>query len=318
MVKLIPIIYRNKEYPEGVSPAIKEIPAHFDSNVRIPDFDYCLHTEYSYGPRRFLSHACKDLAGIMMADKKGVPKLWFDEAWAKDFVQFVFKFVGDNKPPKIIEIHPPFDDYCACLSRFLRLYECFEKEVTAKYPETHIFIENRCGSQYADGSFILSTVEDLIELAALIRKRKLKLRFALDIPQLFSAHNLDRKSFSKRKLQEIFEKLYPLRDLIASIHIWGKCIGKNGKPSAHMGTLDSYFKGLMCKEPNSTSEFTPSLYKEIRASEDNEDIKSFFLSELYNLLDDNLPRYFLPEVNSKSEHLQSIVNDLIKWGFKFI
>lgn len=318
MVRLIPISYRNKKYPDGIVPKIKEIPAHFDSRVTTSDLDYCLHTEYSYGPRKFKSSACKDLSGIRVTDRKGVPKLWFNEAWGTNFTQFILQFIGENqKSPRIIEIHPPFNDYCKNLSQFIELYTNFEDKILSICPETEILIENRYGSQYSNGAFILSRTDDLNKLTELIREHNLKLKIALDIPQLFSAYHLEIGKFSKNRLSEIFKELYPVRKYIASIHLWGKCFGKNNRISAHMGTLDSYFNGLRCEDLSTLNVNTLNSYLKEKVLNNN-DIKKYFLGELYNLLNDGKVRYFLPEVNSRSEHLQSIVRDLIDSGFKFV
>lgn len=251
MVKLIPIRYRNKKYPYGIKPKIEEVPAHFDCDElerKASDLEYSLHTEYSYEPRRFTCPACRNLFGIKAADNKGVPKLWFNDSWVKDFVQFILQFTSNQKPPRIIEIHPPYNDYCNNLSQFVELYKYFEDKVLSKYHETEIMIENRCGSQYSGGVFILSTVNDLEEIARLIKEHELKLRIALDLPQLFSRHRFKIGKFSKSKLSEIFTQLQSIREYIACIHIWGKCLGKNNRIIPHTGTLDSYFKGLKCKD----------------------------------------------------------------------
>ncbi|EDY36116.1 hypothetical protein ABOONEI_2103 [Aciduliprofundum boonei T469] len=319
MVRVIPISYRNKKYPDGIVPKIEEIPAHFDSKITNSNLDYSLHTEYSYGPRKFTCSACKDLAGIKVTDSKGVPKLWFNNMWVKDFIRFILRFIGDKKPPRLIEIHPPFNDYCKNLSCFIQLYMHFEDEILSRYPKTEILVENRYGSQYSEGFFILSTVNDLKELTELIKEHNLKLRIALDFPQLFSAHHFDVGRFTKDGMSEIFKQLYPIRKCIGSIHLWGKCLGKNNRISAHMGTLDSYFKGLRCEDITADNVITLNSYTEVDASNnDDNNIKRHFLRELHNLLSDGSARYFLPEVNSKSGHLQSIVRDLIDLGFKFI
>ena len=44
----------------------------------------------------------------------------------------------------------------------------------------------------------------------------------------------------------------------------------------------------------------------------------FFFTELYNILNDGNTRYFVPEVNSKTVDLESIVSDFIDTGFKFV
>ena len=38
---------------------------------------------------------------------------------------------------------------------------------------------------------------------------------------------------------------------------------------------------------------------------------------LIDNFDDNMVRYFVPEVNSSEEDLQSIINDLLKYDIKF-
>lgn len=126
----------------------------------------------------------------------------------------------------------------------------------------------------------------------------------MDFPQLFSVHHFVIGKFSKNGLLEIFKQLYPIREYIASIHLWGKCLGKNNRISAHMGTLDSYFKGLRCEDITAVNVITLDSYTDVETSSDDNNIKRYFLRELHNLLSDSSLRYFLPEVNSKSEHVQ--------------
>ena len=61
---------------------------------------------------------------------------------------------------------------------------------------------------------------------------------------------------------------------------------------AHAGSLDTYFGDVL-------------------------DLKPVFLQGLHDLLDDNIPRYFVPEVNSNDDDLHSIVADLTQIGFTF-
>ena len=48
------------------------------------------------------------------------------------------------------------------------------------------------------------------------------------------------------------------------------------------------------------------------------DFKKTFLENMFDTFNDGIDRYFVPEVNSGSEDLISIVNDLRKVGFRFI
>ena len=304
MVKLIPVQYMKLKYPLSIEPKLSEVPAHFDSQQKPPrNGEYSLHTEYSYSKRKFTSPACQGLEWIKKANKNGIPMLWLNQEWVLDFISFVYKFVGENRPPKLIEIHPPFDD-CRSLTDFITLYKKFEEGILAKYPKTQILIENRYGSQYRGGNFILSTTRDLKALVKTISANELNLKLVLDIPQLFSAHGLEPSKISKEKISKIFEDLYLIREYIAGIHLWGKCIGKNNRLVSHAGTLNSYVGRTKCREHTIISSQARRL-------------KEHFLTELYELLDDGIVRYFVPEVNNK-DGLHAIVNDLIDFGFKFI
>lgn len=73
----------------------------------------------------------------------------------------------------------------------------------------------------------------------------------------------------------------------------GEKESENGRRPAHMGDLNSYFMYDM-------------------------DFKKTFLEFIFDTFNDGIDRYFVPEVNSGSEDLISIVNDLSEVGFKFI
>jgi len=42
------------------------------------------------------------------------------------------------------------------------------------------------------------------------------------------------------------------------------------------------------------------------------------LKELLDLFDDDIPRYFVPEVQSGYDDYHAIINDFVKAGFKFV
>lgn len=46
-------------------------------------------------------------------------------------------------------------------------------------------------------------------------------------------------------------------------------------------------------------------------------MKDEFINSVIDIFDDNIVRYFVPEVNSGEEDLQSIINDLLKYDIKF-
>ena len=292
MPLLIPIKYAKREYPENIILRIQEIAAHFDVKLINPEMPYSLHTEYSYGKRKYISEPVKNYSTIRESNLKSVPQLWRSEEWSREFSEFVISLVGENRPPEIIEVHPPFVDYCNSIDRFLDLYSIFEMRIHQKFPNVKILIQNRYGTTYSGGRFLASTNEDFIKLSKAIKQKKLRLGIVLDLPQLFSAHEIDTYNTSEDEIRNLIKPIYEYRDMIEGIHIWGKRLSDTGRPIAHVGNLDTYFN--------------------------NEKIKRFFLKELYDLFDDNKPRYFVPEVNSGNNDVASIVNDFIEAGFEFV
>lgn len=285
MPTLIPVQYVFYQYPSPVSPRIQEIAGHFDKTSISPKMPYSLHTEYSFTRRKLDSPLITRFPTLSTAHVNSIPQLWFNKAWAVEFVQFIRALVKENIPPEIIEVHPPFKDYCPSIAQFLSIYEVFEREIMTLFPNTKIVIENRSGSQYKKGKFLISSPEDLVELHRLIQARKLKLQIVLDVPQIFTTLNLNKTNFSRENIRSTLQSLAPIVPAVTGIHIWGH------KSRPHQGNLNDYFE--------------------------NEELKKFFLQELFALLNDGKDRYFVPEVNSTTKDLQSIVKDFLEAGFEF-
>lgn len=158
------------------------------------------------------------------------------------------------------------------------------------FPKAIILIENRSGTRYSGGNFIVSTIEQLVSLSNLIDEKGSDLRITLDLPQPFTAHSISK---SKNDLMiEIFNAIKSIRHNILGIHLWGKKESENGRRVAHIGDLNSYFMYDL-------------------------DFKNTFLEYMFDTFNDDIDRYFVPEVNSGIEDLKSIVNDLKETGFKF-
>ncbi len=288
----IPIDYDGRRYPEYISPKIKEVAGNFDVPYIRPLKEYSLHTEYSYGKRKFDTSLISSFNTIKESHKDFIPKLWSSKKWAEEFRRFIIKLVGNNRPPKIIEIHPPFNDYCNSMEEFIEIYKVFEDRITETYPETDILIENRYGALYRGGKFLVSNVSDLEKLCDTINNSGLKLRIVLDVIQIFSSYNLGPGKFNSEKISSIIRSIHPIREMIKGVHLWGKKDYGSGRYVSHMGDLDTYFV--------------------------KKDLKEAFLNELYTLLDDGKSRYFVPEVNSSDQDLRNIIEDLRKNGFNFV
>jgi len=292
MCKLIPIQYNSRIYPKNITPKMQEVAGHLDKQNISPRMEYSLHTEYSYTKRKLQSPLIADLSVLKNSHENGIPQLWFNDKWSCEFIEFVHRLVNSNRPPTIIEIHPPFDDYCSNIQDFVERYTIFEKGILDVFKKTKIVIENRYGSRYKRGKFLISDENDLITLVDFITDNNLKLKIVLDVPQLLSAKNLSPRKISCIEIKEIFSSLKSVSKYIIGIHIWGKKDYGNGKFIAHMGNLDDYFM-------------------------DN-GLKNVLLQEIFKLFDDGVPRLFVPEVNSDDSDLRHIVLDFINAGFEFL
>lgn len=101
------IEYNSVSYPQGYCSTIKEVAGHLDKeDIEIAD-NYSLHTEYSYGKRKFNSRLISNFEELKISHKDGVPQLWKTDKWAKEFAHFIIESTKYKTSPSIIEIHPP-------------------------------------------------------------------------------------------------------------------------------------------------------------------------------------------------------------------
>ena len=279
--------YHSQNYPADIPLRIEEIAAHFDIQKVSGALDWSLHTEYSYGKRKFDSKLISAFPEILSANKDGVPQLWKSEAWAGQFAEFVLTLVNGVKAPKVIEIHPPFADYTD-MTGFISAYSVFESKIKEHFPDVEILIENRCGSVYHGGKFLISKLQDVAALCNEIDRAGLSLKIAYDVPQIYTAHNVR----NDREYITLLEKTKDIRAFIGGVHLWGKRYSDTGRKVSHCGDLNSYFE--------------------------NSDVKAAFLKAFNNCFDDGIARKMVLEVNSGNEDLRSIINDLRATGVRFV
>lgn len=282
--KFIFIEYNGVPYPEGFTSNIKEIAAHLDKNEIETAEQYSLHTEYSYGKRNFDSALISTFEELQSAQKDGVPQLWKTEKWAEQFAEFIFALTADKNTPSVIEIHPPFNDYCN-IDLFLERFKVFEKKIHEAYPETIIVVENRAGAIYRGGRFVVSKAKEIAELCKKIKDNKVNLGVVLDFPQLLTAEHIDTLNFNKDKYFSAIDVISGHRDVIKGIHIWGKKKSESGRWVAHAGNLDTYFNS-------------------------NLDYKSKFVEGIARVCNDDFQRFLVPEVNTGANDLACIVKDI--------
>jgi len=293
MANFIMIRYKDMKYPEDIPCEISEIAGHFDKKgfkkVFTQNTKYSLHTEYSFGKRTLDSELLDDLDEIKWSTKNGIPKLWKSQVWAKEFFYFIERLLGDSIP-EIIEIHPPFVDYCNSIGEFLDIYETFERLVLDKYKHTKIFIENRCGTLYGK-RFTISKFSDIITLCKKLHERNLKLNIVLDYPQLMSSERINSKNNSLNKLVGFNNEIKNYIEYFGGIHLWGKK-KINNRLTSHHGNLDTLFNNVSQKD--------------------------IFLESILNTFRDKDIMYMVLEVNSNVIDLHSIIDDLRNHGFMFI
>ena len=281
--------YGRGKYPDDIPINVKEVACHFDTEFIASETEYSLHTEYSYGKRKFKNPLLQKYSKLNMNEKE-IPLLWCDKEWSKEFAYFIIEMTSKSITPKYIEVHPPFSNYTRNIGEFVDRYEVFENIILNQYPNTKILIENRSGSLYGK-EFVISRSEQMLELGEIIEDRGLNLRMILDVPQIYTAHakvTMDEQDYS-----EILYSLIGIRHLIGGVHLWGKRTGSTGRWMAHKGDLNSYFRN-------------------------KEEVKDKCLSALFDLFDDGLTRNMVLEVNDKNEYLLSIIDDLMSKKFTFI
>ena len=232
--------YNGVPYPEGFASNIKEIAAHFDKCEIEAAENYSLHTEYSYGKRKFDSRLMSRFTELKSSQKDGVPQLWKSNKWAEEFAEFIFELTKGKNPPTVIEIHPPFNDYCD-IDSFLNRYTIFEKRIHSVYPNSVIVIENRSGAVYKGGKFVIGKAKEIVELCQKIKDKDISLGVVLDFPQLLTAEGMDTLKFNVDKYLSLVDNISKHREVIKGIHIWGKKKSASGRWVAHAGNLDTYF-----------------------------------------------------------------------------
>lgn len=293
MAVFIPVNYRNKKYPEGITCPIEEIAGHFDKTEISPKGPYSLHTEYAYGKRKLTSTLLNKYPSLQCRQKNNVPQLWYDTEWAEEFAYFIIDLVAEHRAPEIIEIHPPFKDYCPNFGLFFERYQVFESIIRKQYPNVKICIENRAGTIYKGSRFLISDIASIREFLQELALRRAQLKLVMDYPQIFTAEHYNLDDFPIRKLLAAHKILDGLQEYVYGVHIWGKTKNAKGRWVAHSGDLNSLFLS-------------------------NQHNKLAFLQLISEFYDDGCARFFVPEVNSTPEHLQSIVGDFISANTTFL
>lgn len=296
-MKLIPVKYHTKDYPASIRPQLIEVAGNLDSKQICVNQPYSLHTEYSYTKRNLDSELLDGLDELKNAHHNKVPQLWKSKQWSQEYAIFLKRLVWTSIPPEVIEIHPPFLDYCGDVNIFWERYLVFYNRIKAEFPNTKVLIENRCGTTYSKSAFLLSTCADMLKFCEFLSNGHSELGLIVDYPQLFSAEKIKMDQLRLDKILKFNQELKQYADTVGAIHLWGKQ-KREGKTrtlrwTAHCGDLNTFFSG-------------------------DSEKKATFLTSVIETFDDSAERYFVPEVNTTEEDLQSIVTDLISAGITFV
>ena len=103
MAKFEMIKYHGLSYSNNIPLRIEEIATHFDVKSIDGVLGYSLHTEYSYGKRRFDSDIINEYPELVLAQKDGVPQLWKNSIWASQFADFIICKLILHFDPSLIE-----------------------------------------------------------------------------------------------------------------------------------------------------------------------------------------------------------------------
>ena len=129
--------YHGQTYPREIPLRVEEVAGHFDIERINHSLRYSLHTEYSYGKRKFESGLISSFPALAEAQKNGGPQLWKNKERASQFADFVFALAGDDAPA-VIEVHTPFNDYtdmetvCLLSKKNAKPKDCVEISVDAE------------------------------------------------------------------------------------------------------------------------------------------------------------------------------------------
>ena len=283
-MEFIFVQYGNNAYPDGIVPELVEIAGHMDKEKIENAPSYSLHTEYSYGKRNLSSSLIRQFPALCEGNKDGVPQLWKSEEWADQFADFIIKLTEGHVAPRVVEVHPPFNDYCD-IDQFLERFTVFERKLHTTYPDTEIVVENRAGTVYHGGRFIVGKAKEIALLCQRIKETGTKLGVVLDFPQLLTAEYIKPDAFNPTKYTAAIDTIMPYQDVIKGVHIWGKKKCASGSWVAHNGNLDTLFENSADKE--------------------------LFVDGVRRICSDGRKRFLVPEVNSGEEDLKAVVKDLL-------
>ena len=342
MSKLIPVRYKNRDYPLPITPIVGEVSVQFkhsekDIKKSIEKMDgksikyYSLHTQEPYtgsktifskmGPDSIVEkHELGSIKDSVNPNVKGhsSPNLWMSDEWTKEFGEFLKIVSGcfeDRNSIRVVELHAPRRNVSS-LDEFIERLKQFYKNVASSFPKAEFVIEN----SWKKG-FLFAKPEEIKVLSDRIDKEKkdcknsssneyndFRVGIALDIPQLLYSKKLRSSTddVTEDKIKDLFEELKGAQHNITSIHISGsRCKRKKCGEfgKSHSGDLYTLFDHKWSKENGDPSDKVKRLTRSL-------------LEGIKLIISDEKKRFMVPEINDK-DSLPSIIDELESEKIKF-
>lgn len=288
--KLILVQHKDAVLPGRAGSSVKMVDGHFDADPVAETGRYFLSTEFSYGRRKFNSYPVAKCGEVIRMSRDGLPLLWSSKEWSLSFVRFIELLTQGAAQPEVIEVYPPFTDYMPAINDFLNVYLYFEDGMKRLFPGSKIMICNRTKAVKRDMKFLISSVNDIQRLCDAIAKYQFDLRISLDVSQLLETEAYHTRYLGDDKIRLLFGKVKGFRDYVGGIHVLGKMGGAEGRKRTNTWDFDSMFGSSRKK-------------------------KTAFLESLTFVFDDEVQRYFVPEITSGIEEMDSVICDLQGAGF---
>jgi hypothetical protein len=343
MSKLIPVQYKDLEYPPSITPKVGEVSVQFkhsenDIKISIEKMKgksieyYSLHTQEPYTNSKTIfskmekgsivkEHGLENIKDSVNRDVSGdsYPNLWMSDEWTKEFGEFleiVSGFFEERNRIRVVELHTPRRSKVSSIDEFMDRLKQFYNNVAPLFPKAEFVIENSYNKY-----FLFAKPEEIKVLSDRIDKEKkdcknsfsneyndFRVGIALDIPQLLYSTELRRctDDVTEVKIKNLFDELKSAQHNIISIHISGsrsKSEGCEKLGHSHSGDLYTLFDHKWSKENGDPSDKVKGL-------------KLSLLEGINLILSDEKKRFMVPEINDKKS-LPSIIDDLESVGIEF-
>ena len=342
MSKLIPVRYKDRDYPLPITPIVGEVSVQFSHSKEAIENSikkmngksieyYSLHTQDPYtgsktifnkmGPDSIVEkHELGSIKCSVSPNVKGhsSPNLWMSDEWTKEFGEFLKIVSGcfeDRNSIRVVELHAPRRN-ASSLDEFMERLKQFYKNVAPSFPKAEFVIENSW-----DEHLLFAKPEEIEELSGRIddvRKdyknsssneyNDFRVGIALDIPQLLRSTELRRCTYdvTEDKIKNLFEELKGAQHNITSIHISGSSSKRKSNEKfghSHSGDLYTLFDHKWSKENGDPSDKVKSLTQSL-------------LEGIKLIISDEKKRFMVLEINDRYS-LPSIIDDLESVGIEF-